>query len=330
MAKLYLAVGHGRSTDGTWDSGCTYGSDTEAEMAYKIAGVCLRYLRASGLTVYSDYDSGNDKNIVKCVAEANSLGVDNYISFHLDYDKAPSGTLPLYVSSAGKSFAEVVDSAYRRTTGLPLRSIKYQEDYEVTGTNMTACIFELGGIKADNKILHDAELCGKGMAQGLCDYFGIKMVGSSGTTTAKTVSTTTKAVATTNKYNFSSIFAYGGYLERGDEGDVVRQLQRDLNLCGYGPLTEDGDYGPATEQAVYELQEYNGLEEDGLYGNDSDIALMNEIAEIQTLLNKKGYKIDVDGVTGGQTLTAVKEFQFANGLTADGMVGKQTMAALKK
>ena len=53
--------------------------------------------------------------------------------------------------------------------------------------------------------------------------------------------------------------------------------------------------------------------------------------EIQTCLKNAGfYKGEVDGVKGRKTRSAIKKFQKANGLTADGVVGGRTWDALNK
>ena len=57
------------------------------------------------------------------------------------------------------------------------------------------------------------------------------------------------------------------------------------------------------------------------------------VKELQTILSKAGYNIGatgIDGKFGRRTETAVKEFQQANNLTADGIVGKATWSALLK
>ncbi|MDR2655099.1 MAG: spore cortex-lytic enzyme [Oscillospiraceae bacterium] len=55
----------------------------------------------------------------------------------------------------------------------------------------------------------------------------------------------------------------------------------------------------------------------------------NEVREIQTRLKQWGYYSgSVDGIFGAKTKEAVKLFQKKNGLTADGIVGKNTLAAL--
>lgn len=54
-----------------------------------------------------------------------------------------------------------------------------------------------------------------------------------------------------------------------------------------------------------------------------------EVKKIQTKLKNWGYyNGNVDGIYGSKTLAAVKKFQTKNGLTADGIVGPQTLKAL--
>ena len=53
-----------------------------------------------------------------------------------------------------------------------------------------------------------------------------------------------------------------------------------------------------------------------------------EVREYQTQLAKLGHKIEVDGLVGSQTKEAVRDFQRAQGLKVDGIVGPATRAAL--
>ena len=61
-------------------------------------------------------------------------------------------------------------------------------------------------------------------------------------------------------------------LERGDDNDAVTVLQRALRYCHGYQIGIDGEYGPQTEGAVRDWQQwvngaYNaGLEEDGQWG----------------------------------------------------------------
>ena len=54
----------------------------------------------------------------------------------------------------------------------------------------------------------------------------------------------------------------------------------------------------------------------------------SEVAEIQGQLASLGYDVAADGDFGPATAEAVKEFQAANGLEADGLVGASTYSAL--
>ena len=67
------------------------------------------------------------------------------------------------------------------------------------------------------------------------------------------------------------------------------------------------------------------------YVSDNAVETLSstEIRTIQTKLKKWGYYTGtVDGIYGAKTTSAVKYFQRKNGLTADGIVGKKTAAAM--
>lgn len=57
-------------------------------------------------------------------------------------------------------------------------------------------------------------------------------------------------------------------LRRGSSGADVLEVQRKLNLLGYG-LEEDGSYGRATEAAVRDYQTKNSLKIDGVVGTNT-------------------------------------------------------------
>ena len=68
---------------------------------------------------------------------------------------------------------------------------------------------------------------------------------------------------------FASSALAAGYttLRYRDEGDAVRQMQTALNSLGYTTGGTDGKFGPATEKAVRQFQQNNGLKVDGVAGN---------------------------------------------------------------
>jgi peptidoglycan hydrolase-like protein with peptidoglycan-binding domain len=54
----------------------------------------------------------------------------------------------------------------------------------------------------------------------------------------------------------------------------------------------------------------------------------NDVKELQTLLNKNGSKLIVDGIFGAETQKAVKAYQQKYGLDVDGIVGVNTWGKL--
>jgi N-acetylmuramoyl-L-alanine amidase len=175
--KLFIAIGHGKSVDGSWDAGCTYGKYTEADLMKPITIAEVAYLRGSDIEVYTDAPS-NNKNMIADVKWANKLGVDGYQSNHCDYRKAPKGTMPLATSTRGRKIAACLNIEVMKGMGMKTRGISTREDlYELNSTNMPAVIFETGSIKADLGKLKKAERYGKCLAKGWCKYLGVKFTG---------------------------------------------------------------------------------------------------------------------------------------------------------
>lgn len=187
--KVALMCGHGKQTNGKWDSGCAYAGYTEAELMLPITKAAVKYLRAAGVNVISDADTNNNKNMIVDVSWANKEKVDIYVSIHCDYLKAPSGVYPLYVSSNGKKLATALNNAVK--SGMPMKSrgvARRTDLYELNVTDAPACILETGAIKADLKVLKNSyDKYGKCIAQGILDYFGIKPKASSSGSTTQTL-----------------------------------------------------------------------------------------------------------------------------------------------
>lgn len=174
--KVALMCGHGRSVDGSWDCGTSYGGYTEAALMLPITKAAVKYLRSWGVKVISDADTGNNKNMIVDVRWANQQKCDIYVSIHCDYYKAPSGVMPLYVSTKGKKLATALNNAVKKDMGMKSRGVIRRTDlWELNGTNMVACILETGSIKADINILKKKpDSYGKAIAKGICDYLGVK------------------------------------------------------------------------------------------------------------------------------------------------------------
>jgi len=151
-------------------------------------------------------------------------------------------------------------------------------------------------------------------------------------------------------------------LKPNDTGAQVTVLQHALNVLGFSVGKADGNYGPKTVAEVTAFQKAAGLKADGIAGTKTLQALAARSgsstsssssstapgtfdapsttlkpadtgAQVQLLqreLNGLGYTVGtIDGTYGPATVSAVKAFQQANGLTPDGVVGSKTLAALR-
>lgn len=67
------------------------------------------------------------------------------------------------------------------------------------------------------------------------------------------------------------------YLQKGDSGDAVKEMQKMLNGCGFscGSSGVDGSFGGDTEKALLAFQAFYGLEQDGKYGPVSKSKLVS-------------------------------------------------------
>ncbi len=75
---------------------------------------------------------------------------------------------------------------------------------------------------------------------------------------------------------------------------------------------------------IYNEYEISTQEAISRYGSSG-----NEVRQIQTKLKSWGYyNGNIDGIYGSKTVNAVKYFQRRNGLTADGIAGTKTLAAM--
>lgn len=142
-----------------------------------------------------------------------------------------------------------------------------------------------------------------------------------------------------NLVTVTSFFSGGGSVG----GSSVASIQQTMNQRYNTGIAVDGIYGPNTKAALIKgLQtEFNnqygaGLSINGvwsstmkskcptLYSGASD----NICYILQAGLFCNGYNLDVDGIYGSGTATAVRSFQSANGLSADGIAGPNTFEAL--
>jgi peptidoglycan hydrolase-like protein with peptidoglycan-binding domain len=134
-------------------------------------------------------------------------------------------------------------------------------------------------------------------------------------------------------------------LRLDSRGAAVTTLQNKLKAAGFNPGAADGHFGPKTLAAVKAFQQAKGLTADGIVGPKTWNALNaasapasggsgptlregargEPVRALQNRLNQLGFNVGAaDGSFGPKTEAAVKAFQRAKGLTADGVVGPKT------
>lgn len=197
--------------------------------------------------------------------------------------------------------------------------------------------------------LNDDGIAGEDTIKALFEASGITASSSSGSSSSSSAATD------------SSILRYDS------QGDAVRKLQQDLTALGYYNGTVSGHFGSKTEAAVMNFQKKNGLTADGIAGAktlsaiqsklsgssssgststgssssssssaklDTTVTLQknssgSEVLKLQTMLTTLGfYNGNKTGNFGDKTQEAVVAYQKSKGLTADGIAGARTLAAI--
>jgi peptidoglycan hydrolase-like protein with peptidoglycan-binding domain len=132
-------------------------------------------------------------------------------------------------------------------------------------------------------------------------------------------------------------------------GPKVAAVQVALKRLGLYSATVDGVRGPMTKAAIVRFQRRRGLSVDGVVGPRTRRAFGKrgrpafgsrtmkkgdrgwDVAAMQYILARRGYPPGaIDAVFGPMTDGALRNFQGAYGLSADGLAGPATISALRR
>jgi len=140
-------------------------------------------------------------------------------------------------------------------------------------------------------------------------------------------------------------------LARGHDGLAVRDLHRRLGAAGFLDTGDAEIFDDHTEKALREFQASRRLVEDGICARQTWSALVDadhrlgdrmiylrspmtrgdDVTDLQQRLGSLGFDAGwLDGIFGPDTERAVRDFQHNQGLTSDGVVGRETVAAFER
>lgn len=168
MPHVYLAVGHGHRPDGTYDPGAVTGSITEHEMNDIVAAGVLYVLKLAGVSVVHEVNDQHDPNFSGSWRNANALNAAVALSIHHDWFKGETKVWPLYTSSEGRRWADLVvrEAGYAK---IPTRTPTERNDLSfLNNTRMPALLVESGRVEPYDR----ASLVRRGVAiaEGTIEY----------------------------------------------------------------------------------------------------------------------------------------------------------------
>lgn len=268
--KVAVDAGHGRYTAGK--------RSPAGEREWMFNDLVVRALIAE-LKNYSnvsvlrvDDPTGNtDVPLSTRAARANAFGADVYVSVHHNANTGKWGTWTgseTFVmsgstqASGSMKLARAVHPQLVRAMGLKDRGIKAANFAVLRETKMPAILTEGGYMDSSIDIvkMRDAGVMqrqGAYIAQGIATYGGLTRTGTP-----------------------VQVAAPRDYLQRGDTGKDVEDLQRKLAVVGFG-VGVTGIYDVSTYNAVSIFQGRVGILKDGLYGKQTERLLDAKVAEYQ-------------------------------------------------
>lgn len=328
---MYIAVDMGHCPKSTGANGYL----NELTEDRKIGAALIKELQARGHKVIdvTPADSAGEW-LTGRANRANAAGVDFFVSIHLNAGGG-TGTEVLTTSNSGaKAIAARTSTTVAKALGLRDRGRKDRNNVTVIkATKMPAMLVEVCFV--DTK--KDAEAYWKLGAEGVALAIANGIDGTNATKTSVATTVVDKVVSVVAEKSASTSSA--SYDATPDD---VREVQTYMNKEYNSGLAVDGDFGPKTKAAIVkQVQKLIGTSADGIFGKNSKAAWGSRCIKkgskgelvrlVQMMLVCRGYSIGsagADADCGSKTVAAIKRYQQKNGLSADGIAGKNTAAKL--
>lgn len=254
----------------------------------------IELLRANGHTVYDctdDVGATQNVNLRNIVNKCNAHKVDLDVSIHLNAGGGTGTEVYVYSdSSRAKGYAQRIVNNISDSLGIRNRGVKTSTKlYVLRKTKSPSLLIECCFVdNATDKAKWNVDKCAKAIVEGVLNA------------TVNNVTHTEAPKPTPAPNNNTTKLNYDSWVAR---------LQTELNNQFRKGLNVDGLRGPKTLDACITVKR-------GARGNITRL--------IQERLNSVGFHISTDGIFGGGTENAVKVFQRNRGLSADGIVGRNT------
>lgn len=296
MSKVYIAAGHGGS-----DCGASANGYLEKDLNLSVAFYCAEALRLTGIDVKINRTGDVDSGISAKVKECNEWGADLAVDIH---HNAGGGTgAEAYCSingGVGRTLAENI-LAEIAELGQESRGVKTKRgingDYFgfIRETKSPAVLVECAFIDTDDVEIVNTEdkrgSMGEVIAKGICKTLGVEY-----------------KIAGVPEVVQGTIPIINAVKEVVSNHIIVRDWQRAAIADGYSfpRFGADGVWG----------NESLGVAKRALVRKTSPYTNKNLTKLVQSFLG-----VTADGLCGDKTTAAIKAWQGANGLTADGVIG---------
>lgn len=301
--------------------------NSQAKLMFILA--CLR----CGFNVYDIHPEVQDVSVSTRVVRSNRAGISLLVTFA--YNASGDGStfnsargIEVYYSpfnsfaNESRRLSELVFEKLVENTNVPGRFVGALSVGVLSNVRAPSTLVEAGFMTnwTDAKLMLNPIYVvdvGESTCQAVCEFLGVPYVARE-----------------LNSYPT---------IRNGSRGNFVRILQYLLNYYGAN-LSVDGVFGGGTLRAVQNFQRANNLTADGIVGRNTWIKLLNfnpssevlrrgsessAVMFLQRLLLSYLYPItSLDGDFGPETERAVSAFQSENGLSVDGIVGRNTWNVL--
>lgn len=268
MAKkvIYLSPSsHGKGVNRGIDEGCYEDGHTRP-----IAEEAAKLLNATGK--FEAVVAKPGTSMAQRCAESDALGADLHVPVHTNAFKDEDVRYLLFMFYADTpEYRELFDAVRgpleKAYPGPDAAVFSVRKDlYEISQPAAKTIYCELGfhTNEIDSNFIHDEDLVGRALAEGLAACFGEKLKAAAKKPTEKKQTTAKKETKKEDK----TVKIELPQLEKGDKGNSVKAMQRIIIAEGYscGSAGADGNFGDGTARGLAKYQKKKGLTQDGICG----------------------------------------------------------------